>query len=140
CALERELVVLPRRAVDVAQQDLRFELDELVGPAIRDAEHEPGEAAIWCDNGARAEYHSCRRPREAREENAGAEREAQQADERLDRHHEMRRHAVRRNVAVADGGERLDAEEESAPESAADGRRRDARERIRATCEIGKRE
>ena len=75
-------------------------------------------------------------PREAREEQAGRQREAHQADERLDRHQQVDQHAVRGHPAVADRRERLHAEEERVLEALERRAGVPAVERVRAAQEV----
>ena len=68
--------------------------------------------------GWRANRYARARTRETREYEAGHHRERQQADEILHRGDDVAEERLRMHVAVADGGGRLDAEEEEIGEAA----------------------
>ena len=139
--LERQRRVASHRAaaavgLERAEQHLRFELDDLVPPPVHDAEHQAVAVVVRRDDGAAAEEQRRRRPREPREEQTGRERLIHQAHERLDGDHDVGRHPVRGDLAVADRGERLDAEEERLAESSAEHRRAGAEQGVGSARQI----
>ena len=108
--------------------------------AVGDAEHERRDAAVRRDDAARAEHDRGGRPREAREQDSRAEREDEQADERLDRHHEVRRAGRSARCCRSRSSPAFHAEEERAAERAAGLAAGNSLERARAAGEIGERE
>ena len=84
---------------------------------IGGAEHEREFAVDRAHDGVPREQEARPRPREAREHESGDQREHHEADEDLDHCHHMAVQGLRVHVPVADGGERLDAEEKRAEEA-----------------------
>src|SRR5436190_2139503 len=82
---------------------------ELVAALVYDAKHEGAPAAVRRDESPIAEEDLRRRTGKACEDDAGHDREAEQADQRLDGDQDVRRHVDRRDVPVADGGQGMHA-------------------------------
>src|SRR5262249_56270183 len=95
-------------------------LDDLVLAGVGDAELESRLASVRGDDGAIAEEDFGRRARKPGEEQAGAEGQSEQPDERFDRYDDVRSKPDRADRAVADGRQRVDAEEEGLQEVASD--------------------
>ena len=79
---------------------------------VRNAELQGQAAVIRSDDRPMAEQDVGPRPREAHEQQAGGQRLIHHPHQRLDGHDQVRRQSVRPHLAVADGGEGLNAEEE----------------------------
>src|SRR5262245_66022769 len=82
-ALEAELVEAPHLAsvhrLPPPQGHGEVDVEELVLPGVRDPEHQRGPALVGGDDGLVAEQDLREGPREAREEQPGHEREAEEA-------------------------------------------------------------
>ncbi len=98
------------------QGDGDFGLEDLVAPSVGGAEHQRRHAVEIVDHRNRAESHPRGRPRDPGEHKAGGQRHIDKPDEGFDGDDQVGGKAAREHVAVADGAERLDAEEEGVPE------------------------
>src|ERR1017187_6052107 len=119
-SLQWQWVVLARmHAVDLleaAEQHDGGNLDQLAGTRISHTKLERRDVAIGRNDSMTAEQHLRRRPRKARKQKSGRDREPGQSGQRLDRDHHICGHASGYDISVADGGEGLHAEEERAQE------------------------
>ena len=142
-ALEGELVETPAaRAVlvdPVCERDDRMDVRQVVVSQIDEAEHQGPPALVRRDEGIAAEADLGGGPGEAREQQAAEDREAEEADKGLDGDQDVRRARVRDQLAVADGREGLNAEEETVLE-ACERRKRRAGQRVRARQPVQRRE
>jgi hypothetical protein len=100
------------------ENEMGLGLGDLVSPLVGDAQEQRRHAVESGDHHVPAEEHARGRAGELGEDEAGHEGQAEQADERLERHEQVRRQPPRRHLAVADGGHGLDAEEEGVGEVA----------------------
>src|SRR5204863_2988674 len=102
-------------------EHLRLELDDFVAPApVGNPELQRLYSRIGGDDGVAAEDDGGGRPRKARKEQAGGQRLIHQADERFNRDDHVGGKSVRTHLTVANRCKRLNAEEESLAEAAAE--------------------
>jgi len=99
-------------ARDSHQHHLRLHLHQIVGALIRNAEHHPASVLIRCDEGVRAVADGGGRLGGARDKKPRNHGETQQPRERLQRRADIRGQSVRGQIPVADGCQRVRAEEE----------------------------
>src|SRR5439155_7935974 len=118
------------------EHERRAQLDKLVRLRIDDAKHERAAAAIRRDQRAAAEDDLRNRTRETREDDAGDDRESEQSDESFDRDDHIRGIVLRRDDAVADRGECVDAEEERRRETRRHRLMPKSRERVRTARDV----
>ncbi len=121
-----------RALFDPAGIDPSLDVDDLVVPRVRDAEHQSVAAAKRRDDHGVAETDRRCRPREPREQQSGDQRLAHERHQRLDDHDHVRRESDRADLAVSDRREGLDAEEKGAPPGATHVARRRTHERVGA--------
>src|SRR5579883_2928223 len=96
-------------------------LDDLVAALVGHAEHEARHAVARRDDGHLREEHARGRTGELGEHEARDDRQAEQPDERLGCDQDVSAQGPRRPLAVPDGRQRLDAEEERIDERAGTG-------------------
>ena len=107
-------LAISRLPLEPAQHHHRAHVDQLVAPAVDHAKLERGDVAVGRDDRVAAVADVGDGAREAREHDAGGDRQGQQAEDRFEDDHEVGGERGRHDVAVADRRERVDAEEERA--------------------------
>jgi len=105
------------RALGAQQHEVGLGLGDLVAALVRHPDEQRRDAVEAGDHHVAAEDHAGGGAGELGEDEARDERQAEEADERLDGHEQVRDEPARRHLAVADGGHGLDAEEEGVREA-----------------------
>ena len=116
-ALQRELVEAANGAIRIGKLHpaighSHFQIQKLTLPAVRDAKHETSAVPIWRDQSDVAADDVGRWTRKTSEQDAGDQSEAHQAGQGFDGDEGVGECALWRHLAVADGGDGLDGEED----------------------------
>ena len=119
------------------EENLGFELDDFVAVPVDDPEHQALAVVVGSDDGLAAEEHGGGRAGESGEEQTRGKGLIHEAHERFDGHDEIGGQAVGADLAVPDGREGLNAEEERLAEPPAEHVRSGPLQRVGPARHIG---